>query len=200
MMDRNLGATSATPGSVGALGLLYQWGRKDPFLGSSSLSSEQAVSTGTWAIESGGSLASAEANPMTFYLNMYLPSYSWGTKKTAYDPCPVGWRVPDGGGNGVWATALGSSEDLTVKFDLSKRGLNFSGVFSDAPEVWYPASGCLRGYDGSLSYVGTDGYYWSSSPDSSNSSYYLYFGNYGNVAPVNTANFSYGKPVRCLQE
>ena len=34
MMDRNLGATSAEPGSVGALGLLYQWGRKDPFLGS----------------------------------------------------------------------------------------------------------------------------------------------------------------------
>ena len=36
MMDRNLGATSATPGNVGSLGLLYQWGRKDPFLGSSS--------------------------------------------------------------------------------------------------------------------------------------------------------------------
>ena len=40
MMDRNLGATSATPGDVGALGLLYQWGRKDPFLGSSSISEE----------------------------------------------------------------------------------------------------------------------------------------------------------------
>ena len=39
VMDRNLGATSATPGDIGALGLLYQWGRKDPFLGSSSISS-----------------------------------------------------------------------------------------------------------------------------------------------------------------
>ena len=47
MMDRNLGATSATPGDVGALGLLYQWGRKDPFLHSSSISSYvQALSTG----------------------------------------------------------------------------------------------------------------------------------------------------------
>ena len=46
MMDRNLGATSATPGDVGALGLLYQWGRKDPFLGSSLISSStQAKST-----------------------------------------------------------------------------------------------------------------------------------------------------------
>ena len=49
MMDRNLGATSATPGDVGALGLLYQWGRKDPFLGSSSISSRvDARSTLTW--------------------------------------------------------------------------------------------------------------------------------------------------------
>ncbi len=30
-MDRNLGTTSATPGNVTAKGLLYQWGRKDPF-------------------------------------------------------------------------------------------------------------------------------------------------------------------------
>ena len=49
MMDRNIGATSATPGDVGALGLLYQWGRKDPFLGSSSISSNTlAKSTITW--------------------------------------------------------------------------------------------------------------------------------------------------------
>ncbi len=33
MMDRNLGATSATPGDEEALGLFYQWGRKDPFVG-----------------------------------------------------------------------------------------------------------------------------------------------------------------------
>lgn len=43
MMDRNLGATSATPGDAGALGLLYQWGRKDPFPGSSSISENIAA-------------------------------------------------------------------------------------------------------------------------------------------------------------
>ena len=49
VMDRNLGAISATPGDVGALGLIYQWGRKDPFLGSSSISSNTtAKSTITW--------------------------------------------------------------------------------------------------------------------------------------------------------
>ncbi len=37
-MDRNLGALNDTPGDVGALGLLYQWGRKDPFAGASTTS------------------------------------------------------------------------------------------------------------------------------------------------------------------
>ncbi|MDR2911490.1 MAG: hypothetical protein LBV47_09055 [Bacteroidales bacterium] len=30
-MDRNLGALNATPDDFGAMGMLYQWGRKDPF-------------------------------------------------------------------------------------------------------------------------------------------------------------------------
>ncbi len=33
LMDRNLGALSATPGELSSLGLYYQWGRKDPFVG-----------------------------------------------------------------------------------------------------------------------------------------------------------------------
>lgn len=37
-MDRNLGATNKTIGDAGTLGLLYQWGRKDPFLNSASAS------------------------------------------------------------------------------------------------------------------------------------------------------------------
>ena len=32
LMDRNIGALSATPGDPLSMGLLYQWGRKDPFL------------------------------------------------------------------------------------------------------------------------------------------------------------------------
>jgi hypothetical protein len=45
MMDRNLGATTAVPGATGSLGLLYQWGRKDPFLGSSSINSSNIASS-----------------------------------------------------------------------------------------------------------------------------------------------------------
>ncbi len=34
VLDRNLGVTSALPDDIKSLGLLYQWGRKDPFIGS----------------------------------------------------------------------------------------------------------------------------------------------------------------------
>lgn len=72
MMDRNLGATSAAPGDAGSLGLLYQWGRKDPFLGSSSISEEiEAASSIKWpepvvSTSSTGTIAYAVAHPTTF--------------------------------------------------------------------------------------------------------------------------------------
>lgn len=202
MMDRNLGATSATPGDVGALGLLYQWGRKDPFLGSSSISSSaKAASTGTWSITSGGSVANAEANPMTFYTNMSLPNVSWASLKTANDPCPHGWRVPDGGSNGVWARALGSSSSFNnlLLWESTNRGMNFSGKFGSDHTIWYPASGYRDRSDGDLGSVGNDGNYYSASPDSYNS-YNLYFNGSGNVFPSFSNNRMHGNSVRCLQE
>lgn len=205
MMDRNLGATSATPGSVGAIGLFYQWGRKDPFLGlssisSSSLSNKQAVSTGNWEVESGGSLANAEANPMTFYTNMRLPEYAWGTKKTSYDPCPVGWRVPDGDETGVWATALGSFKEFKIDTGTS-YGMNFGGILGDNQEIWYPASGYIDGTNGDYYY--NTGYYWSSSTGSSSYAYCLRFftsdGYPAYLAQYSNLNSSYGMLVRCCQ-
>ena len=68
MMDRNLGATSATPGDIGAFGLLYQWGRKDPFMGTCAKSGTTlAASTGNWSTVSGSkNMAYAEENPTTY--------------------------------------------------------------------------------------------------------------------------------------
>ena len=201
MMDRNLGATSATPGDVGALGLMYQWGRKDPFMGSSSISSSTvlAVSTGTWNITSGGSTLKAEANPMTFYASMSLPNGSWESTKTAYDPCPAGWRVPEGGEDGVWAKALGSSASVSVSFDSSKKGINFTGIYGEAECIWYPASSRRDYTVGSLDNVGVGGHYWSASPVH-NSAYNLFIKIYEGVRPSDGSPRAYGYSVRCLQE
>ena len=208
MMDRNLGATSATPGDVGALGLLYQWGRKDPFLGSSSVSSDvEAKSTITWpsAVSSDSSTGTVDfvtSHPTTFVKSVSSPNdwhYSsrdntlWQSEKTIYDPCPSGWRVPDGGSSGVWNTA-GFAD---TSFDSSNEGINFS--ISSPSTTWYPASGCRSYYDGALGNVGYYGLYWSVTPDS-NRACRLYFSFYGNVYPTDNNFRACGFSVRCLQE
>lgn len=207
MMDRNLGATSAIPGDVGTLGLLYQWGRKDPFLGSSSISDDVvAKSTITWpsyvsSSSSTGTIDYATANPTTFisYNSInYDWQYNqdntrWQSEKTIYDPCPAGWRVPDGGSNGVWRTA---GFDNTT-YDGTNEGFSFS--ISSPSTTWYPASGCRYSNDGSLNYVGDYGYCWSASPNSNNA-YLLGFSNYGFVDPSNYDHRARGYSVRCLQE
>ena len=221
MMDRNLGATSATPGDVGALGLLYQWGRKDPFLGSSSISSYTlANSTITWpsavsSDSSNGTIAYATADPTTFigynssnYDWYYTGSSStdntrWTTSestKSIYDPCPAGWRVPDGGSNGVWSKALGSSSSFTQStlYDSTNEGMNFSGQFGSDQTIWYPASGYRSYGGGGFANVGDYGYSWSASPYGNNA-YYLYFSGNGLVNPSYNSYRAYGRSVRCLQ-
>ena len=217
MMDRNLGATSATPGDVGALGLLYQWGRKDPFLGSSSISSNiEAKSTITWpssvsSNSSNGTIEYATANPTTFIAYnsnnsdwYYTGSSStddtrWQSDKTIYDPCPIGWRVPDGGEYGVWSNALGLSSSYSGTYDSTNEGMNFSSKLGDASTIWYPASGYRNNGGGAPTYVGDYGRYWSVTPYS-NDAYYLNFNNDGDVYPSNGYDRVYGLGVRCQKE
>jgi len=217
MMDRNLGATSATPGDVGALGLLYQWGRKDPFLGSSSISRNTiAKSTITWpssvsSDSSNGTIEYATAHPTTYIIynnnnfdwyytgDSSIDNTRWTTSETAksiYDPCPAGWRVPDGGSNGIWSKAGFG----TTTYDSTNEGISFS--ISSPSTTWYPASGFRGGYGGALDFVGDHGCYWSASPYSNYaySLFFKFFNNDGFVHPSSNDNRAYGHSVRCLQE
>lgn len=216
MMDRNLGATSATPGDVGALGLLYQWGRKDPFLGSSSISSNTlAKSTITWpasvpSSSSKGTIDYATSHPTTFITyndgnydwcfsgSSATDDTRWQSGKTIYDPCPVGWRVPDGGKAGVWSRAS-EARSFDHTYDSVDRGMNFSGNFADGSTIWYPASGYRSRSDGTLDDVGINGDYWSVAPNGY-SAYDLIFNDYGDVNPSYYIDRAYGQSVRCLQE
>lgn len=173
MMDRNLGATSAVYGGGGLRGLKYQWGRKDPFMGD--LSND--ASTVRWPEHRGsdrqiGTIEYAVANPMVYIKgnsangDWYFTGQDvtdntrWTTSespKSVYDPCPVGWRVPDGAEGGVWASALGAFPVEYVEFDSEKSGIDFSGIFGDAEVIWYPSVSAISGRT-------TRGYYWSASP------------------------------------
>lgn len=226
MMDRNLGATSTKPSSVQALGLIYQWGRKDPFMGGSSIINEysiyqkQAASAGGgFALvnsdEKIGTYAYATAHPYRIILGnsfnndwFYTGDSStdntrWQTSdmpKGWQDPCPPGWRVPDGGPNGVWAKAFGS--DVHGTWDDSGQGYNFSGILSAASMVWYPSSGYRTGLgEGDLRDVGKYGLIWSCTPYEINDAYFIEY-NGAFISPECTGGNKRAtcKAVRCIKQ
>jgi hypothetical protein len=125
-MDRNLGALTRTHSNSNTFdyGLMYQWGRKDPFQNSVSPGFTSGyVSSSDWAtcyipatlgtaesraVVSNPTVASMVAYPTTFsngsYFNSSLDRDNWATditedlwqeSKTIFDPCPSGWKVPD---------------------------------------------------------------------------------------------------------
>ena len=208
MMDRNLGATSATPGDVGALGLMYQWGRKDPFLAANSISTNTlAASTGIWSsASSSNQIDFAEEHPMTFatdWINGGILGEGWHLSKEVkglYDPCPMGYRVPDGAINGFWEAALGTNYNLWNAQNMKWTNSGFTWTLADDTIAWYPATG-YRAHSG-LYQTGSDGRYWTAYPlpNGSKGAYYLYFSS----GSVYTGNYDmsrfYGLPVRCVKE
>lgn len=219
VMDRNLGAISAQKGDVKALGLMYQWGRKDPFLSGKLLQcdGEMAESTINWpspvaSDQSNGTIDFAIQNPTTFITSNHLnldwlytgdktgEHSRWNTEKTMYDPCPKGWKVPEGGENGLWCKALGSTTVLTdtAPWDETNRGMDFSGLFSDAAEVWYTTSGYRPNGNGIVSVVGGSGTCWSCTQREMGACDLIFYPdfvnpNYGGYHPA-------GRAVRCVQE
>ena len=71
MMDRNLGALNNTIDDIGSIGLLYQWGRKDPIIG-----------TGAWDNHDG--VLEEPGNAFTpMETNKSAESYGWSVVNTA---------------------------------------------------------------------------------------------------------------------
>lgn len=223
MMDRNVGALSATPGDLGAVGLLFQWGRKDPFLAASQLAypysstatREIAASTLSWpspvkSDSSNGTIGYAVAHPTTFITvgdNMdwyYTGGHTcdhtrWQSEKTIYDPCPSGWRIPDGGSNGVWPKALGSQSDFTYTWDSVKAGMEFSGKLGSADCIWYPAAGYRYMGSGEMVLVGTYGNYWTCSPLGNEiSRFSIYYD--GRVTQKMSIAPGFATSARCMRE
>ena len=92
MMDRNLGATTGTPGIKETVGLYYQWGRKDPFLGSTEVdASGTAVCTGgelpivTDCTAETGTIDYTISHPTTFIKFNFDRSTGAGNSDWLYD-------------------------------------------------------------------------------------------------------------------
>lgn len=127
-MSRNLGALVDTPtildpvATVESFGLLYQWGRKDPFPGLGVVYDAGAITVaGTEMTSKVRPMTVEEAikNPTVYVIKDdtskdWLPEGTdevgklWGeTEKSVYDPCPVGYMLPERNKScGFWDSEL----------------------------------------------------------------------------------------------
>ena len=181
----------------------YQWGRPTPMLPPKSYNSTtKATNYGvkTFAVSSGvaSTYGAGIQNPQMFYKNSSSPynwfgstSYYnlWDAKctstgnsdntvvKTVYDPCPVGFKMPNGN-----TFTYFSKPNAVGSFN---NGWYFRRNSSDTTGVFFPASGYRRNLNGSLLDVGSIGYVWLSSARSTLNAGCMYF-------VSNSADMQYG--------
>jgi uncharacterized protein (TIGR02145 family) len=173
-MDRNLGAIQRARSStdIASYGDIYQWGRgKD---GHESRTSGTTSATVTTSNPAHGNFITGSSNWTTFGDALWQSGLN--------DPCPSGYRIP-------------------TEAELNGERANFSannaaGAFNSSLKL--PAAG-YRTYNGtgSLSNVGTAGYYWSSTVSGTNARDLRFTSGDATMA---THARAYGFSVRCIKK
>ena len=174
LMDRYLGALSTEPSDneMTAAGLLYQWGRKDPFIGAYKCTkredeprrmllakylspvNENIILTTEWAgstdainytIEHPNRFLAEVASQSVWMGDAHKGDPLWSSVKTIYDPCPPGWRVMTGGNEGVFAKALGTNPDPD-SFSRTSNGVGFDlgELMGPADHIVFPWTSYLQ--------------------------------------------------------
>ena len=173
-MDRNLGAlvvaeAGSAPVVPEAFGMMYQWGRKDPYPASKAISSSSPATLAGTQVEKAPariSLAESIANPT---LMGHTDNGDWvdpsdaalwsDDAKTIYDPCPPGYRVPTSSSNNFWgdiSTMAGWSFDKTNGW-----------LTTGSPASVFPLCGYRDDYSvESIAHAYDRGLYWSSATGS----------------------------------
>ena len=177
-MDRNLGAIQVAVSSTDAdsYGDLYQWGRlKD---GHQCRTSSTSTTNSADNVPGHGDfiLEASSPNDWRSPQNTNL----WQGVSGINNPCPGGYRLPT-------ETELDDEHD-TWGTD------NAAGAFGSVLKL--PMAGIRLFSDGSLSAVGTDGLYWSSTVNGTFASNL----NFKNTAYMNINNRAFGFSVRCIKD
>lgn len=204
-MDRNLGALLNEYSDNGwARGLLYQFGRKDPLPSGQNwnntfkwftASNTPISSITTWPVPAASGLfrprqaiPNSIFNPMVFYKREGAPIPDWtftledpclwdtnGGNKTAYDPCPEGWRIPQNS----TGTAYPWSGDITLVNNNTVTGKGFTNSmlgFIPLSGHINPPTPLTNATISSADSVGIETFLWTSYSDIS-----LIFPNIGSV-------------------
>ena len=152
---------------------LYQWGRKDAFPGIDDIKDGTFVANGGNAM----SIKNGIQHPGTFYTwgtswyNGYHKENLWSMEsgysstaiKTIYDPCPVGFRVPDMGDFHKVKTSDNvavNPTEIGITGALDVMGLPEASSGSMQQVLYLPYLGYRNGSSGLLNKVGNMGCYW----------------------------------------
>ena len=173
-LDRNLGALAAEAGNPLNIGLYYQFGRKDPFRGAAAINANTYIATtGTWPDVTATVPASPEAyvtaNPQQLIARNKDPRDWFATStadqnhslwnsggKTMYDPCPLGYKVPD---SYAWNSGQSAGSSFFTSSNFTFDSTTYCATYTDGSTVAiYPIAGCTSGA-GALTNVGVKGYY-----------------------------------------
>lgn len=200
----------------------YQWGRPTPMLPAisyNSASNAENYGVKMFAVSSGkaSTYGAGIRNPQEFYISPDSP-YNWfGTAsyynlwdancvatgnsdnnvvKTVYDPCPIGFKMP----NGNAFTGFADNDSMPVSVGGFNNGFFFKRNADDTTGVFFPALGCRGASDGLFYDIVSLGYVWLSSAYSRNNAYYLYFAEYEYVNPQDSVSRANGYSVRPVQE
>lgn len=180
-MDRNLGALSNAIDDPQTLGLMYQWGRKDPFPGAASTSASitkpfyYAPGTGTSFLETQhqvtDNFVNAFLNPATRYrYSSVNQKYDWIThdyyqndnlwgQNTALFLHTSGKSVYDPCPEGYRVPK--KSEWTTSEWVISGYT---HGQYNVDYDSYFPTAGKYYGLNAGIKEVGSNGSYWTASP------------------------------------
>ena len=120
--------------------------------------------------------------------------------KSAYDPCPAGWRVPEAGENGVWVKAAGKNSFSTNPFDKENKGVDLSGLMGSDDCIWYPATGYYAKANCVFYGVGANATYQSCSLASYGYQCMVLDGNDSDMYLLYLSDFGGANPVRCIKD
>lgn len=193
----------------------YQFGRPNPVLCPSTYkSTSNHASYGTLSFATASTASDIQTgikNPATFYRYGTSYNYNWfqtysgktynlwdaactstgnsdnNVVKTIYDPCPIGFKMPNGNTFTYFSTS-----NVVGSF---ANGRKFKRYLGDTVGVFFPASGERYSANGSPGNVGSAGSVWLSSTYPQGNAYYLYFTS-GVVNPQSNNHRSCGLSVR----
>jgi prepilin-type N-terminal cleavage/methylation domain-containing protein len=178
-LDRNLGATQVATvyNDANAYGDLFQWGRADD--GHQGRSSATTITLSTNDTPGHGNFIINGGSPYDWRSDNNNNRWN-ASPTTVNNPCPIGWRIP--------TEAEWSAEKLSWVTN------NRAGAFASPLKL--TVAGYRLGSNASLSSVGSNGTYWSSSISGTNSRYLLFYGSSADMSNNSRVN---GLTVRCIK-